>query len=116
VMAVAENHVVSDRTIAIDSIARTPQREASELRCKSDVQVDGVVCTWLRYLRSWVVAWLQSTRSRSELALGHRADSGRPVDQEFSRARRRLGGSLKLHLELAADCVRNQSRKKAGSG
>jgi hypothetical protein len=51
------------------------------------VQVDGVVCTWLRYLRSWVVAWLQSTRSRSELALGHRADSGRPVDQEFSRAR-----------------------------
>src|SRR5580700_6968312 len=53
VMAVAENHVVSDRTIAIDSIARTPQREASELRCKSDAQVDGVVCTWLRCLRSW---------------------------------------------------------------
>ena len=45
VMAVAENHVVSDRTIAIDIIARTPQREASELRCKSDAQVDGVVCT-----------------------------------------------------------------------
>jgi hypothetical protein len=51
VMAVAENHVVSDRTIAIDSIARTPQREASELGCKSDVQVDGVVCTWLRYAK-----------------------------------------------------------------
>jgi hypothetical protein len=43
VIAVAENHVVNDRTIAIDRIARTRQREASELRCKPDAQVDGVV-------------------------------------------------------------------------
>ena len=43
VMAVAENHVVSDRTIAMDRIAKTRQREASELSCKSDERVDGVV-------------------------------------------------------------------------
>jgi hypothetical protein len=42
-MAVAENHVVSDRTIATDRIAKALQREASGLRGKSDKQVDGVV-------------------------------------------------------------------------
>jgi len=42
-MAVAENHVVSDRTIAIDRIAKARQRAASELWCKSDEQADGVV-------------------------------------------------------------------------
>ena len=85
VTAVAENHVVSDRTIAIDSIARTPQREASELRCKSDAQVDGVVCTWLRCLRSWWWAFGSSLpRSRSESAV----DPGPTrVDREFSRSR-----------------------------
>ena len=31
--------------------------------------------------------------------------------QESFRPRSRLGGSLKLHLELAADCVRNQGRR-----
>jgi hypothetical protein len=52
VMDVAENHVVNDRTIAIDSIARTHQREASELRRKSDARLGGVLCMWLRHLRS----------------------------------------------------------------
>jgi hypothetical protein len=42
-MAVAENHVVSDSTIAIDRIAKARQREASELGCKSDERADGVM-------------------------------------------------------------------------
>ena len=31
--------------------------------------------------------------------------------RDLQLSRSRLGGSLKLHLELAADCVRNQGRR-----
>ena len=31
--------------------------------------------------------------------------------RDVKLSRSRLGGSLKLHLELAADCVRNQGRR-----
>jgi hypothetical protein len=73
----------------MDRIAKTRQREASELSCKSDERVDGVVGIVASVSPELVVGdWIQCTGSKRRIGPRSRADSGRPG--AFSGARSRL--------------------------